>query len=151
MREPFTQLYVHLVWSTWDRLPLLTPEVIEIVSDAVGRECLDLGADVIAFGAVIDHMHLLVRIPPKLSVSALVKQVKGSTSHLLSQRMGIPFKWQGGYGAFTVSKGMVQRVRNYVLNQEAHHAYGTVVSAAEPPPPGAATDPGFARGSRAHS
>jgi len=151
MREPFTQLYVHLVWATWDRLPLLTPEVIEIVSDAVGRECVELGTDVIAFGAVLDHMHLLVRIPPKLSVSELVKQVKGSTSHLLTQRMGIPFKWQGGYGAFTVSKAMLKRVQRYVLNQEAHHNYGTVVPAAELPPADTSSDPGFERHTRAHS
>jgi REP element-mobilizing transposase RayT len=138
MREPFTQLYVHLVWSTWDRLPLLTPEVIEILEQAVVRECIELDAGVVAFGAVLDHVHLLIRIPPKLSVSDLVKQVKGSTSHLLTQREGIPFKWQGGYGAFTVSKSVLPRVREYVLNQEAHHRYGTTVPTAELPPPDAA-------------
>ena len=151
MREPFTQLYVHLVWATWDRLPLLTPEVIEIVSDAVGRECVKLSTDVIAFGAVLDHLHLLVRIPPKLSVSELVKQVKGSTSHLLTQRMGIPFKWQGGYGAFTVSKAMLKRVQHYVLNQEAHHNYGTVVPGAELRLEETPSEPGFDRHSRVHS
>ena len=151
MREPFTQLYVHLVWSTWDRLPLLTPEVIEIVSHAVGRECVRLGADVIAFGAVPDHMHLLVRIPPKLSVSELVKQVKGSTSHLLSQRMGIPFKWQGAYGAFSVSKAAVKRVRHYVLNQEAHHQHGTLVPSAELLPEDVPAEAGIERHTRARS
>ena len=131
MREPFTKLYVHLVWATWDHLPILSPDLITIVDRAVRHECVGLGVEVIAFGAVLDHAHLLARIPAKLSVTDLVKQVKGATSHLVNQRLGVPFKWQGGYGAFTVSASMVPRVREYVLNQEKHHQYGTTVPTAE--------------------
>jgi REP element-mobilizing transposase RayT len=131
MREPFTKLYVHLLWATWDRLPILSPELITIVDRAIRHECVELGVEVIAFGAVADHVHLLVRIPAKLSVAELVKQVKGATSHLLNQRLKIPFKWQGAYGAFTVSPTVLSRVREYVLNQEDHHQYGTTVRTAE--------------------
>jgi REP element-mobilizing transposase RayT len=131
MREPFTRLYVHLVWATWDRLPILSPDLITIVDRAVRHECVQLGAEVIAFGAVADHVHLLVRMPAKLSVAELVKQVKGATSHLVNQRLKIPFKWQGGYGAFSVSHAVLPRVRAYVLNQEDHHRYGTTVPTAE--------------------
>jgi hypothetical protein len=59
--------------------------------------------------------------------------VKGSTSHLLNQRLKVPFKWQGGYGAFTVSRAVLRRVRDYVLNQEQHHQYGTIFPTAELP------------------
>ena len=54
MREPFTQLYVHLVWATWDRLPLLSPELLEVVDRAVRHECVALGVKVEAFGGVAD-------------------------------------------------------------------------------------------------
>jgi putative transposase len=131
MREPFTKLYAHLVWATWDRLPILSPELITVVDRAVRHECVELGVEVVAFGAVADHVHLLVRIPAKLSVAELVKQVKGATSHLVNQRLKIPFKWQGGYGAFSVSHAVLPRVRAYVLNQEKHHEYGTTVPSAE--------------------
>ncbi|HEX8693915.1 MAG TPA: IS200/IS605 family transposase [Longimicrobium sp.] len=132
MREPFTQLYVHLVWATWDRLPLLDAELRHVVDAAIRRECVDLKVEVVAFGAVADHVHLLARIPTTLSVAALVKQVKGSTSHLITQKLRVPFKWQGGYGAFTVSRRLVPQARDYVLNQERHHRDGTLVPAAEP-------------------
>ena len=131
MREPFTKLYVHLVWATWDRLPILSPELIETVDRAIRHECVELGVEVVAFGAVADHVHLLARIPAKLSVADLVKQVKGSSSHLLNHRLQVPFKWQGGYGAFSVSASVLPKVRDYVLNQENHHAYGTIVPSAE--------------------
>ncbi len=132
MREPYTQLFVHIVWATWDRAPLLEPHLMQVVDAAVRHECIDLKVDVVAFGGISDHVHLLARIPTTISVAQLVKQVKGSTSHLLTNRLRIPFKWQGGYGAFTVSKSLVPRVRDYVLHQEQHHREGTLVPAAEP-------------------
>ena len=144
MREPFTKLFVHLVWATWDRLPILSPEVIAVVEKAIQHECHGLGVEVVAFGAVSDHVHILVRIPTTLAVADLVKQVKGSSSHLLNHRLKTPFKWQGGYGAFTVSASALPRVRDYVLNQETHHQYGTVVPTAELQPderPTSATRP----------
>jgi putative transposase len=131
MREPFTKLYVHLVWATWDRLPILSPEVIAVVEKSIQQECADMGVEVIAFGAVADHVHILVRFPTTLSIADMVKQMKGSSSHLLNQRLKIPLKWQGGYGAFTVSASVLPRVRDYVLNQEKPHQYGTIFPGAE--------------------
>jgi putative transposase len=124
MRKPFTKLYLHLVWSTWNRAPLLTPALLQAVDRCIRAECVKVGAGVEAFGGVADHVHLLVRFPTTVSVADFVKQVKGSSSHLIGQRLHEPFKWQGRYGAFTVSPSHVPRVRDYVLNQEQHHAEG---------------------------
>ncbi|MEN6581922.1 MAG: transposase [Armatimonadota bacterium] len=63
MREPYTQLYVHIVWSTWDRLPLLSADVQSAVYRCIQAECDRLGADVLAIGGVEDHIHILVRLP----------------------------------------------------------------------------------------
>ncbi len=128
MREPYTQLYLHLVWATWDRLPLLIPELQAPVYGCIQVECHSLKAEVIALGGVVDHVHLLVRFPTTISVADLVKQVKGSSSHLVTHRLPVPegFKWQGAYGAFTLSKAEVPRIRDYILNQEQHHAEATL-------------------------
>ena len=133
MRGPYTQLFVHMTWATWDRAPLLDAELLQVVDTAIRRECVKMKVDVIAFGGVADHVHLLVRFPTTISISKLVQQVKGTSSHLLNQRLKIPFKWQGYYGAFTVSKRLIPQIRAYVLNQEQHHREGTIVPAAEPP------------------
>ncbi len=136
MREPFTQLYVHLVWATWDRAPLLTPELMEHVDRVVRSECVRMRAEVVAFNGVADHVHLLVRFPTLVSIADLAKQVKGVSSHLVGQHLRLPFKWQGGYGAFTLSKSQVPRVRDYVLAQQRHHAAGTLHAPLELPVPG---------------
>jgi putative transposase len=131
---PWTQLYLHLVWATWNRAPLLTPRLIEAVDRSIRAECVRMRVEVIAFGGVADHVHLLVRIPTTISVADLVKQVKGSSSHMLGQRMRVAFRWQGRYGAFSLSTSHVDRIRNYVLNQEQHHADGSSYPLLELPP-----------------
>jgi putative transposase len=108
-----------------------------------------MGVEVIAFGGVADHVHLLVRIPTTITVAVLVKQVKGSSSHLLGQRLRVVFKWQGGYGAFSLTPSHVARIRNYVLNQEQHHAEGSAYPFLELPPEEA--DPGRAQSPEAGS
>ncbi len=81
-----------------------------------------------AIGGVEDHIHCLCRFNPVISLSYLVQQVKGSTSHLTSHEitLGKAFKWQGAYGAFTVSYDAVPQVKAYVLGQKEHHACGSL-------------------------
>ena len=127
MREPYTQLYVHIVWSTWDRQPILPSRVREAVYGCIKQECGSLKAELVAIGGTDDHVHVLVRIPTTVSVAVLVKQIKGSSSHMVTHclKQIDGFKWQGAYAAFTVSKSAIPDVRAYILNQEQHHQEGT--------------------------
>ncbi|HZT43161.1 MAG TPA: IS200/IS605 family transposase [Chthonomonadaceae bacterium] len=127
MREPYTQLYLHLVWSTWERLPLLTGEIRDAVYACLQSECVALKADVLAMGGIEDHVHIRLRIPATVSIAMLVKQIKGASSHMITHKVGHDglFRWQEGYGAFTITKSDVPRVRHYILNQEAHHHANT--------------------------
>ena len=133
MRAPFTQLYLHCVWATWDRLPLITPQVEQAVYAAILAKCSELKCDGLAIGGMPDHVHLLVRLHTTVTVADLLKEVKGVSSHLVTHKVlpGQFFKWQGAYGAFTVSKATVPDVTAYVLGQKQHHAEGTVWEAWE--------------------
>ena len=77
----------------------------------------------LAIRGIEDHVHLLVRLPPSLAPATLVKRVKGSSSHAVNHATGIhrTFQWQGGYGAFSISKRHVPIAGNYILRQEEHH------------------------------
>ncbi|MBW3624122.1 MAG: IS200/IS605 family transposase [Armatimonadetes bacterium] len=128
MRTPYTQLYVHLVWATWDRLPLITAEMEARLYACMRQKCREFEAELLEIGGIEDHVHLLVRIPAKLSIAELVKQVKGSSSHLVSHEMpGGFFKWQGAYGAFTVSPGEVIHIQTYIQRQKEHHGNHTLI------------------------
>jgi putative transposase len=137
MRSPYTQIYLHLVWATWDRYPYLDdPGLRRRVYECIQAECVALRVDVVAIGGVEDHAHLLVRVPATIAPADLVKRVKGASSHMMNHDAGAPFyfKWQGGYGAFSVSRRHVPLIRDYVLRQQEHHRERQLYPLLEPPP-----------------
>jgi len=137
MRHVQNAVYVHLVWATWDRPPLLTGAVEREAHRAIEAKCGEFGAEVLAVGGVEDHVHLLVRLPATLAVADLVKHAKGSSAHLVAQHLHPDqfFKWQGGYAAFSVSVGHLTRVTHYIGRQREHHAANTLIPALELPLP----------------
>jgi len=124
MRAPYTQLYLHLIWATWDRLPLISPEIEYRLFAAIEAKCRELKCEPLAVNGIEDHVHLLVRFHTSVSVAQLVKEIKGSTSHLVTHEITPDtfFKWQGAYRAFTIRKLDVPRVKIYIENQKQHHA-----------------------------
>ena len=71
-----------------------------------------------------DHVHLLVRLPPTLTISKFLGEVKGATSFRVNRDIKPPsrLRWQEGYGALSIRKDEVERVSRYIDNQERHHA-----------------------------
>jgi REP element-mobilizing transposase RayT len=129
----YTELYVHCVWSTWDRLPLITPDIEPQLYAALAAKCQELSCAPLAIGGVADHVHMLVRFTPTLMIARLVGELKGSSSHMITHaiRPGMFFKWQGAYGAFTISKRSVAQVQAYILNQKTRHATGSLLAELE--------------------
>jgi REP element-mobilizing transposase RayT len=124
MRTPYVELYVHLIWATWDRLPLLSAEIEERVFAAIAQKCREMNCEPLAIGGVEDHVHVLVQLNPSVAAAKLVQEIKGSSSHLVTHEIqpGEFFKWQGAYRAFTLRKSEVGLVQAYIHNQKAHHA-----------------------------
>jgi putative transposase len=143
MRENYIQLYVHCVWATWDRLPLITDEIETAIYAEIICQCNQLKCTPISVGGIADHVHLLVGIPPTLCISDLVKAVKGSSSHFITHaiRPGEFFKWQGHYGAFSVSHDHLDRLANYIRNQPHHHRQQSLSPDWELPPPSISPNP----------
>ena len=88
-----------------------------------GAICHDIGCQLRCTNGVEDHVHLLVQAPPTLCVSDLVKRLKGSSSHFVSHELGLgeQFRWQGYYGAFSVSGSNLKRVESYIACQKERH------------------------------
>lgn len=125
----FTELYVHCVWATWNRLPLITSAAESRVYGAIRTKCEELGCPVIAIGGVADHVHLLVQFSTTISMSHLIGEVKGASSHVMTHIVapGSFFKWQGSYGVFTISKRSIADVEAYIRNQKQRHAQNKLI------------------------
>jgi putative transposase len=129
MRRTYTQLYVHLIWGTWDRLPLITSEIETNLYSAMMVKIQELNCELVAIGGIDDHVHLLVRLNPTVAVADLIKEIKGSSSHLATHVImpGQFFKWQGSYSAFSLRKRDLPLVVTYINGQKQHHLQGTLV------------------------
>ena len=126
MRRNRLALYVHLVWAMWDRIPMIGPAVERRLYRSIEAEAQQMVCTVLGINGMPDHVHLLVKTPATIAIADLVKQVKGVSSHLVNKVLlpGAGFKWQGCYGAFSVSRWDLDRVAAYVKQQKKHHEAG---------------------------
>jgi REP element-mobilizing transposase RayT len=123
MLQSFICLHAHIVFSTKQRLPLIPPEFRDRLESYIGGIVRNLGSTLVAAGGMPDHMHLLVSLGKQLAISDLVREIKSNSSGWIHETFPDPqsFAWQTGYSAFAVSFSDLERVREYVENQEAHH------------------------------
>ena len=121
MARTYTKLNYHIVFSTKERVPLITAEIRDRLYPYLGGVIRGEKGSLLEIGGVADHVHILARFGAAVAVSEMVKRIKGNSSHWLSQELGVWFAWQIGYGAFTVSESQVAAVRKYIQRQEEHH------------------------------
>lgn len=123
MPNTYSSLLVHVVFSTKKREPWLTPEILKRLDTYVSGIAKQNGFAAIAVGGVKDHVHVLLSVPPVVSVAKAVQLIKGGTSKWISETFPYcaKFAWQSGYGAFTIGVSMINVTVAYIKKQEEHH------------------------------
>lgn len=126
---PYWQLFYHLVWATKNREPLITAARETLLYGDICSRANRLGCIPYAVGGTEDHIHVILSIPPSLSISDVVKQLKGGSSRMLNQQVPISpdrFKWQTEYSVFSLGRKQLDNAIRYVQHQKEHHAVGSV-------------------------
>ncbi|HEX2329881.1 MAG TPA: IS200/IS605 family transposase [Candidatus Angelobacter sp.] len=116
----YSQNHLHVVFSTKERRRLIRPEMQPKLWAYLAGIARNHDFLVLANGGMEDHVHLLIQLPPALSLAMAVSTLKSNSSSWMSEH-GSPFAWQEGYGAFSVSASNLKLVENYIANQERHH------------------------------
>jgi REP element-mobilizing transposase RayT len=80
----------------------------------------NLRVEILAAGGTANHVHLLIALQAKRSISDVVRDLKANSSRWMSEKFG-DFAWQEGFGAFSVSPSQAKTVKEYIRNQERHH------------------------------
>jgi putative transposase len=124
MANTYSSLHFHIVFSTKNRQRWLKSEIEERVWRVLAGIAKDHRMTPIEIGGVDDHVHVLVSLPPALSLSKAVQYLKGVSSKWIHEELAgfRSFAWQDGYGAFTVSRSQLPAVSEYVRGQRQHHA-----------------------------
>ncbi|HSH09557.1 MAG TPA: IS200/IS605 family transposase [Oceanipulchritudo sp.] len=115
--------YLHCVFSTKDRLPLITPEIRPRLWSYMGGIARRNGMRAIEIGGVADHMHLILSMPATLPISKAMQLIKGGSSHWVHDTFPEArlFAWQKEYGAFSVGAPEMDTLVRYIRSQEEHH------------------------------
>jgi REP element-mobilizing transposase RayT len=127
MSHSYNKIWIHAIWATKERTPFITKNVESKIYDFMGKQLRDTGCPVRIINGMPDHIHCLFLLNPKKSISEVIKQIKGSSSHFINQNNLMPekFAWQTGYAAYSVSESTMERVFQYIQNQKKHHYKNT--------------------------
>ena len=123
MSQSLAQNFIHLIFSTKNRQPLITEAVQGRLYPYLAKAFAGQESPAVKIGGVADHVHVLFRLSKNRALSAVIGSIKGESSKWLKE--AFPelrlFAWQGGYGAFSVSASKVESVAEYIANQAEHH------------------------------
>ena len=115
--------YQHFVWTTRDRLPLITSAIEQYVYTYIEVVCRSIDCPVLAIGGMPDHVHLLVAFPATLTYAELMNRVKGGSSRFVTAKLlpGQWFAWRANYAVFSVSPRDKVATIAYISCQKEHH------------------------------
>ena len=124
MKDTYSKLNYHIVFSTKNRVSLITDIFRDELYGYIGGILRGNGGVLLVAGGMPDHIHLLAGWGTSTSVAKMLELIKTNSSKWMNERPDTTaggFRWQKGYGAFSVSESQIPEVRKYILNQEAHH------------------------------
>jgi len=127
MGQSLVKNYLHIIYSTKHRQPLIhEPAGAELYS-YLGGICKNLECNPVKIGGHTDHVHILCMLSKKIAVMKLLETVKSHSSKWMKTKGASlsDFYWQDGYGAFSVSPSRVEALKDYIERQAEHHQHKT--------------------------
>ncbi|MCB9339469.1 MAG: transposase [Lewinellaceae bacterium] len=151
MRGNYTAVYIHAIWTTKYRLPILPKPIRYPLFEHFRETAKDKEIDLRIVNGVEDHVHCLFRLSSTQTYAWVLQMLKGGSSNWLNEQYfeqpagrkimenaKAPeqklqrywekylaevgrFSWQDGYGALSVSPQNVGKATRYIFNQEKHH------------------------------
>ena len=123
MAGTFSQIYIQIVFAVRGRKNLLQKPWRDEVFKYIAGIIKNKNQKSIIVNGVSDHVHIFVGLRPSMAIADLVRDIKNNSSNFIndSNFTKYQFSWQEGYGAFSYSHSHIERVYNYIMNQEEHH------------------------------
>jgi REP element-mobilizing transposase RayT len=123
MPNTFEQINIHIVFSVKNREGLIPSSIKEELYKYISGIIKNKGQKLLAINGMSDHIHLLISMNTRLSVSELVREIKKHATGFINDKKILDgkFYWQEGYGAFSYSNSEIPAVIQYIQNQEEHH------------------------------
>jgi REP element-mobilizing transposase RayT len=123
MAHSYLQVYIHYVFSTKNREPLIDPEIESELWRYMAGVAKSNQLPPILINGTEDHVHVLISLPSTTTIAKAIQQIKGASSYWMNSKLdeNSNFKWQAGYGAFSVAQSNLKTTIAYIKNQKEHH------------------------------
>lgn len=123
MANTYHQVYIQAVFAVKYRQAIITNECKAKILSVIGNLINETGCKTIIVNGTEDHVHCFLGLKPTVSISELMKVVKGKSSKFINDHKltKTRFEWQEGYGVFSYSQSHIDAVYKYIANQEEHH------------------------------
>ena len=122
----YHEIYLHITWHTKDDSPLLIPNIEPIVHEILTGRChATKGVYLHGINGTPTHIHLAINIEPQVTISELVGELKGFSSHEFNKQQRMKrLEWQRGFGVVSFGQRNLPWVQSYIARQKEHHATG---------------------------
>ena len=123
MPQSLSSVLIHLVFSTKNREPFISPAVEAELHPYMATIFRDHESPSLIIDGTFDHIHALFALCRTITIANLVEEVKTGSSKWLKTkgREFRNFHWQRGYGAFSIGQSNVAELKRYIRNQKQHH------------------------------
>lgn len=123
MPQSLAKVYVHIVFSTKHRDPIIGNAVKNELYAYMGGICQALECNPVKIGGYYDHVHILCLLSRKVALMKLIEEIKKGSSKWMKKQGPVyqNFYWQDGYGTFSVTPSRLDSVIYYIENQDTHH------------------------------
>lgn len=124
---PMIKVWIHLVWATKSRQPLLEKNIRQVIFQHMLENAKQKNIYVDFINGHIDHVHLLISLNAEQTIAKTVQLIKGESSYWINKNnlCAAKFEWQDDYFAASVNESGVNAVREYIKTQEEHHSNKT--------------------------
>ena len=114
---------IHFICSTKNRIPIIISELKLLLLLHIKENSKTKEIFIDTLNCVDDHIHLLISLGTEQTISKIAMLIKGESSFWINKQKLIKqkFEWQDEYIALSVSESAIDKVRQYILNQEEHH------------------------------
>jgi REP element-mobilizing transposase RayT len=123
MAGTYSQIYLQVVFAVKGRENLIAQSWKDELHKYISGIIKEKEQKPIIVNGMPDHIHAFIGLKPSMRISDLVRDIKNNSSKFINEKGWLKgkFSWQEGYGVFSYSHSHIERVYNYILNQEEHH------------------------------
>ena len=119
----YVRNWLHCVWGTKNRIPFITSSNKMEILTHIRENAKNKGIYIDFMNGHLDHIHCIISLSPDMSLMNVIQLIKGEASFWINKHSMVQgkFEWADEYFGVSISESQLNKVREYIKNQDEHH------------------------------